>query len=103
MLRALRFAGQAVLLLLLLAAWSAPARAGPCLPWAEMAARLSAQHQQARAGVGVAAGGREAVELWARPDGGTWTVLLTRADGFACVLRDGKDWLPASPLWGAPS
>jgi len=79
------------------------AAAGPCLPWAEMAARLAAQHQQARAGVGVAAGGREAVELWARPDGGTWTVLLTRADGFACVLRDGKDWLPASPLWGAPS
>jgi len=95
--------GKVLALALAVVGWSAPAQAGPCLPWAEMAARLAAQHQQARAGVGVAAGGREAVELWARPDGGTWTVLLTRADGFACVLRDGKDWLPASPLWGAPS
>ena len=95
--------GKLLALALAVAAWSAPARAGPCLPWAELTAKLQADFAEQRIGLGVAAGGHEALELWARDDGGTWTLVATRPDGFACVLKSGKDWLPASPLWGAPS
>ncbi len=32
------------------------------------------------------------LEIWAAPDTGTWTVLITRADGIACVMASGTDW-----------
>lgn len=32
------------------------------------------------------------LEVWAAAETGTWTVLMTRADGIACVLATGTEW-----------
>ena len=32
------------------------------------------------------------VELFVSEDGGTWTLLLSRADGVTCVLSSGEAW-----------
>lgn len=49
-----------------------------------------------RYGETLAAGGLRSdnhlLEVWAAVDTGTWTVLMTRADGIACVLATGTDW-----------
>lgn len=47
-------------------------------------------------GEGLAAGGlhsdSQVLEVWAAPKTGTWTVLITSADGRTCVLASGTDW-----------
>ena len=43
-----------------------------------------------------AAGGliseRRLLEIWAAPQTGTWTVLMTDAQGQSCILASGTDW-----------
>jgi len=33
------------------------------------------------------------VEIWASAETGTWTILVTRANGMSCVVASGKNWL----------
>ncbi len=40
------------------------------------------------------------VELWQRPDGRSFTVLVHMADGTACVVASGTDWEAAPPAGG---
>ncbi len=61
-------------------------------------------------GEGLAGGGlrseSQLLEVWAAPETGTWTVLITGADGKTCVLASGTDWHqrnPAMKLMGIPS
>ena len=45
-------------------------------------------------------------EVWFSEAQGTWTILMTRADGTACVMASGTDWrdaLPSSKVLGIPS
>ena len=35
------------------------------------------------------------LELWARPDGRSWTVIIRLRDGTACVAAFGEGWRPA--------
>ena len=49
---------------------------------------------------------RQVMEVWAAPDTGTWTLLMTRADGIACVIASGTNWhqqRPESVVMGVPS
>jgi hypothetical protein len=32
------------------------------------------------------------VEVWASPETGTFTVMMTRPDGVSCILATGTDW-----------
>lgn len=32
-------------------------------------------------------------QLWASDENGTWTVVRSLADGNACVIAQGKDWM----------
>jgi hypothetical protein len=57
----------------------------------------------------LAAGGlrsaTQVLEVWAAPETGTWTVLITGADGKTCVLATGTDWHQHGPdprLTGVP-
>jgi hypothetical protein len=46
------------------------------------------------------------VEVWASDKTGTWTILLTQADGVACVVAAGRDWVDRDAVKlaeGAPS
>ena len=36
--------------------------------------------------------GSQLLEIWSAPDTGTWTALMTRADGISCILGSGENW-----------
>ena len=33
------------------------------------------------------------VEIWASPKNGTWTILITQANGTSCIAAAGQNWL----------
>ncbi len=79
----------------LVAAFFLPAAAQRlCLPRAAIAERLAVDWGEVPAARGLADGA--VLEVFASP-GGTWTMVVTTADGTACVLGAGEAWemLPA--------
>lgn len=36
-------------------------------------------------------------EVWFSEEKGTWTILLTRADGTTCIMASGTNWREALP------
>lgn len=44
------------------------------------------------------------IEVWAAPDGATWTILKTTPDGLSCMLSSGAGavW-PVQPVKGDPA
>ena len=46
-------------------------------------------------------------EVWFSEEKGTWTILLTRADGTSCIMASGTNWREALPgeakVEGTPS
>lgn len=46
-------------------------------------------------------------EVWHSEEQGTWTILLTRADGTSCIMASGTNWRDALPskekVRGTPS
>ena len=37
-------------------------------------------------------GGNAVFEVWISKDDGTWTILMTQANGVSCVMAAGTDW-----------
>lgn len=74
-------------------AWPALAGAqvGPCLPRADAIAKLQRQYREQQVGIGVASSGSLVIELFVS-DSGSWTILMTRADGISCVAAVGENW-----------
>ncbi len=60
--------------------------------------RLARSYSEQRTALGVAPGG--VIELLTRADGRTWTIILSRPDGSACVLATGEDWQRVKPRKG---
>lgn len=61
-----------------------------CGPRAAFVEQLARQHGEQTSALGLAAGGRIVEVLSAR--GGSWTILVVRPDGVACVLAAGEAW-----------
>lgn len=83
----------------LAAALAVPVAAGAqsCAPRDDMIAHLSETYGESL----MAGGVRDAqamIEVWASPDGATWTLLLTYATGLSCIYAAGTDWVGAAPL-----
>ena len=36
-------------------------------------------------------------EVWFSEEKGTWTILMTRADGTSCIMASGTNWREALP------
>ena len=36
-------------------------------------------------------------EIWTSQDDGSWTIVMSRADGISCVMATGTDWRDAGP------
>ena len=68
-----------------------------CADHALLAEVLDARQQERQRAIGFTNRG-ELLELYAGVDG-RWTVLMTGADGGACIVEDGEAWeaVPASP------
>ncbi len=65
-----------------------------CAPHDRIVAGLEQRYGEVRQGAGLRLG--EMIELWASPEG-TWTLVAVRADGLACIVADGTDWMADAP------
>lgn len=70
-----------------------------CIPYALVTDALKKRHGEVRIGRGLTEGGGGAtVEIWAHPDGKTWTIFIVSPDGaLACPAAVGVDY-KAEPL-----
>ena len=65
-----------------------------CAPRDVMVERLSDRFGESLEGGGLQS--EVAVfEVWTSAADGSWTILMTRADGVSCVMAAGTDWLKA--------
>ncbi|MBO6782592.1 MAG: hypothetical protein JJ899_04860 [Alphaproteobacteria bacterium] len=65
--------------------------AAGCGDRAAIVERLASQYGEHPAAFGLADFGH-VVELFIATNGGTWTVLVSRADGVSCLAAAGRDW-----------
>jgi hypothetical protein len=69
---------------------------GVCAPRDRVVERLATAHDEVPIGAGLQSGSR-LIEIWRSPETGSWTVLLTRADGMSCILAAGEHWRKGDP------
>ncbi|MGR3514697.1 MAG: hypothetical protein ACU0GG_18210 [Paracoccaceae bacterium] len=62
-----------------------------CFDRDDLVEKLSAKYGEAFAGGGLQ-NQTSIVEVWFSPEQGTWTVLMTRADGKSCIMASGTNW-----------
>ena len=74
--------------------WTTPVSAAQSRPCAEHDAALKAlmeKFAEAPAAAGLSADGA-LLEVLTKPDGGTWTILMTEAGGQSCIIAAGEGW-----------
>lgn len=75
---------------LLLATQHAFAGPPPCADHASVVERLATAFGETRRSI--ALGGGSVVETFASDETGTWTIIVTRPDGLACLLAAGDSY-----------
>lgn len=86
-----------------LSAIALPLRAEQCAPRDTVAQHLGTKYSEAQTAAGLQTSTR-IVEVWASEEG-TWTILVTRADGMSCIVAAGTHWretIPAERVAGIP-
>ena len=77
----------------------------PCAPRAALVEQLGAKYSEALTGGGLR-NDSQVLEIWSAPETGTWTALLTDANGLSCILASGTHWhqeVPVAPVNDIPS
>lgn len=89
---------RTILALTLAASAASPALAETknCADRAKITQRLEAGYGEKFAGGGLR-NSESIYEVWMSDDSGTWTILMTRPDGTACVMAAGTNWREALP------
>lgn len=62
-----------------------------CFDREALVTKLEKNYGEAFAGGGLQ-NSNSIVEVWFSPEEGTWTVLMTRADGKSCIMASGTNW-----------
>lgn len=71
---------------------AATAKAQPvCLPHEDLKEQLYASFSETPAAIAIANNGA-LVQLFAKRDRSSWTLVMTRPGGLSCVLVAGEDW-----------
>lgn len=93
------FGAIAIALALMLSAGSMARAQAPaaCAAHAEIERQLERKFAERRIALALTEKG-SLVEVYASPDGATWTVVVTLVDGRSCVLLAGQDWYDARPI-----
>lgn len=65
-------------------------------------AKLQTGYNESYAGGGLQ-NANSIFEVWFSPEDGTWTILMTRADGMSCVMASGTNWREALPMDKVPA
>lgn len=96
-----RVLGLIAMILLCLFLFAAAARAEPAVPCAGVAdvlARLEVRFGELTIWQGLTADGQFRMLITAQPSGGSWTALVQRPDGAACLIASGESWAPGGAL-----
>jgi hypothetical protein len=64
----------------------------PCAPFDQVEARLAAEFMETRVAQGVTSSGQAMLVIFASPNGETWTAVMVRPGGLACMAAAGMDW-----------
>ncbi len=67
-----------------------------CQPRPAFVEHLKEKYDEQPAAFGLNNDGR-LLEMFATPDGKTWTLLITDARGTSCVVTSGENWQKAAP------
>lgn len=54
------------------------------------------KYGETRMGLGMSSAG-VLVELWHNVETGTWTTVLTNAQGISCIVAEGDEWAVSEP------
>lgn len=65
-----------------------------CAERESMITQLKKQFGESERGVGLS-GQKALVEIWSSEETGTWTIVMTRPNGIACVMASGQSWIDA--------
>lgn len=76
--------------------------AAQCGPRDAILAQISQGYGETRLGIGLAAN-QTAVEVFASDQTGTWTILVTLANGTSCLLASGDNYEPLNEHPGRPT
>jgi hypothetical protein len=74
-------------------------QAQPCAERALVVERLESRFGETRQSRGLN-GANGLVEIYVSAETGTWTILVTTADGKSCLLASGNVWEQAIPILG---
>jgi hypothetical protein len=80
-----------VLAVLIGTAGASTAAAGQCGPRGAIIESLAKNFEEHRVAIGLSLNER-LLEILARKDGRTWTVIATSSQGMTCVLDAGEEW-----------
>ena len=64
--------------------------------------KLSENYGEALGGAGLQNANR-LFEVWFSEEKGTWTILMTRADGTTCIMASGTNWRDGGPSLKQPA
>ncbi len=98
----MRTAVVALALTATLQATSATANGSACFDTDTLRARLEARYGETSQSLGLTAKGALMV-LVANTKTGTWTAIIIRPDGVACVAASGTNWQAAATKIGEPT
>ena len=62
-----------------------------CADRDDLVAKLETRYGEEFAGGGLQ-NAQQILEVWFSEEKGTWTVLMTRADGRSCIMASGTNW-----------
>lgn len=69
---------------------------GSCAARSELTQVLTNKYHESPRGAGLQSSG-QMLEIWASPDTGSFTVLVTFADGTSCIVAIGGYWQDTKP------
>lgn len=76
--------------------------AATCSDRDSVISKLEARFGEAQSGTGIVSENR-VLELWQSPETGSWTILMTTADGTTCIVAAGSEWAPRELKAGDPT
>ena len=62
-----------------------------CTDRESLVSRLATGYGEAFAGAGLR-NAEQVFEVWLSEEKGTWTILMTRANGQSCIMASGTNW-----------
>lgn len=80
----------------------APSPAAYCAPYTELRTALKDKAKEEEIAFGLV-DSKSALEIFATPQGETWTAVMVGANGMACIIASGTDFFQSKLAVGRPA